>query len=121
MPLPRVPLTPPSPRLLPRRQQYMQMHEVAAAGLKAHQEKQERRTPEAIMGMLVEGAKEMEAQAEISASSVKAGQLGIRQFVSQHVDERKQYHQALILKERMQQTQKAKAQQGREYGATGRR
>ena len=44
----------------------------------------------------------MEAQAESSASSVKMGQLHIRQFV----DERNQYHQALILKERMQRTQK---------------
>ena len=97
------------------RQQYVQMHEVASADLQAYQAKQQQRTPEAIMAMLAEGAKAMEAQAESSASSVKMGQLDVRQFVSQHVDERKQYHQALILKERLQQTQKG--QQGRQYGA----
>ena len=99
------------------RQQYSQMHAVAAAEMKAYKEQQQARSPEAIMEMLTAGAKEMESESERSASNMKMGQLDIRQFVSQHVDERKHYHQALILKERMRESLKTRQSYGNPYGA----
>jgi len=96
------------------RQTYTEMHSVVSEELQRHDAKLQRRTPHAITAMLLEGAKEMESASESSASSVKSGQLDIHQFISQHVDERKQYHQALIIKERLQN---APATGGGAYGA----
>jgi len=84
------------------RSQYALVHQDATAKLHTHKDRLHQRTPQAIAKKMRDGATQLEAASQNTAARGKAGQLPLPQFVSQYMDERKQYHKALILKERLE-------------------